>query len=145
MAELLTRAGRPAVAIVGATAVLLAGAGCVAETGQVTVSPTGVVAGTFVREGGPLGPNGQQPKELRLPGVVEFTAAGQRPVRVKVGKNGAFSVRLPPGTYSVSWRTPQIEQADGNGPGRELPCSAPLSVKVIRGNTSTVTVACIVP
>lgn len=134
-------------AIFGGCAATLAGTACGPVVGQVTASSTGVVVGTFVREGGPIGPGGQQPKELRLPGVVKFVSPGRPAIKVKVGDKGTFSVRLLPGTYSVSGRTPDILQApaDGNGPGLEIPCSNPLSVKVTRGQTAKITVACIVP
>ncbi len=138
---------RASLAILGVAAAMLTGAGCSPASGQVTVISTGVVVGTFVREGGPIGPNGQQPKELRLPGVIGFVSPGRPVVKVKVGNKGTFSVRMLPGTYSVSGRTPDIEQAspDGSGPGLEVPCSSPLSVKVTRWHTAKITVTCVVP
>ena len=108
----------------------------------------GMVDGKFVREGGPLGPGGAEPKELRLSGVIEFSGADGHQVSVKVGKSGVFSVALRPGSYSVSGRSPDILQAtgaDGSGAGREVPCSQPLSVTVLAGRTSNITVACVVP
>lgn len=138
---------RGALAILGLGAAALAGAACSPAAGQATMSPVGGVVGTFIREGGPMGPNGQQPKNVRLPGVIKFVAPGRPVVNVKVGDKGTFSVRLRPGIYSVSGRTPRILQvsADGNGPGREFPCSMPVSVKVTLGHTAKVTVTCIVP
>jgi len=149
MAERLRSAARGALAVASLGAVMLAGAACGSAAGQVSVSPTttGVVVGTFIREGGPIAPNGQQPKDVRLHGVIDFVAPGGPVVKVKVGEKGTFSVRLRPGTYSVSGRTPQIEQvtANGNGPGQEFPCSQPLSVKVTNGHIAKIVVTCIVP
>jgi hypothetical protein len=158
MARNLARTA-PAVQLAASCAGALLLAACAAGTGtghgrsstvtstQVTHS-TGTVGGKFVREGGPLGPGGAQPKELRLSGVVEFTRAGGHPVSVRVGTSGTFSVTLRAGDYSVSGRSPailQVSGANGDGRGREVPCSQPLSVTVVAGRTSKITVACVVP
>jgi len=105
---------------------------------------TGHVAGKLVMEGGPLGPGGQQPRERPLSGTVTFTAAGHRPISVKVGAAGTFSVPLPPGRYQVSGRSSSVLEVDG-GSTRELPCSQPTTATVTAGHTATVTVACVVP
>jgi len=94
-------------------------------------------------EGGPLGPGGQQPGERPLPGTVTFTAAGHRPVTVKVGPSGNFSVALAPGRYQVSGRSPDLIEVDG-ATQREAPCTQPASATVTAGRTATVTLACIV-
>jgi hypothetical protein len=115
------------------------------------VPVTGHLTGRFVMEGGPLGPEGQQPGERPLPGLVTVTAAGARPVTIRVGASGRFSAWLPPGRYQVSGRSPDIEEATtaqvGNASpqGQELPCSQPLTVTVTALHTTTVTLACIVP
>jgi hypothetical protein len=112
---------------------------------------TGRLTGRFVMEGGPIGPNGQQPGERPLPGTVTLTAAGQRPVTIQVGASGRFSAWLPLGRYQVSGRTPDIEQASsaqagsGASQGVELPCSQPLSVTITAGRTAAITLTCIVP
>jgi hypothetical protein len=142
----------------------LAGCSAASPTGQtshtshITVtSQTGAAAGTgrltgrFVMEGGPIGPNGQQPGERPLPGTVTLTAAGRRPVTIQVGASGRFSAWLPPGRYQVSGRTPEIEQASsaqagsGASQGVELACSPPLSVTITAGHTAAITLTCIVP
>jgi hypothetical protein len=138
MYQLRTRASVP-------TGLLLAGlllAGCAAATGETTA--TGHVAGRLVMEGGPMGPGGQQPGERPIPGTVTFTAAGHKPVTVKVGSSGAFSVPLPPGRYRVSGRSPAIMEVDGVR-NRELPCTQPASATVTAGHTASITLACVVP
>ncbi len=131
----LTRIARAPIAVAAAGLTVLGGAACGRTTGLGTAITVGVVAGTFVREGGPIGPNGQQPREVRLTGVIEFKSPGKHPVRVRIDKTGAFSVRLLPGKYSVSGSSPDV---GGN-------CSQPVSVTVTRGHTSRVTVTCVVP
>jgi len=124
--------------------VLLTGlaAGCASAGAQTPAS--GHLRGKLVMEGGPLGPGGKQPGERPMSGTVTFTAAGHQPVTVKVGASGTFSVPLPPGRYHVSGRSPDIMEIDG-GRSRELPCSQPTSAVVAAGQTSTITLACIVP
>jgi hypothetical protein len=139
----------PRQAITGAAAMLLL-AGCGASAGQ--PSPMATVTGRFIREGGPLGPGGQQPAEQPLSGTVVFTA-GRLRVAVQVGSSGTFSLRLPPGTYAVSGRSPSIvEVSTGTAGGqaataatRETPCSVPGSVTVAARHVTRATVACIVP
>ena len=116
--------------------------GCGAADGQAPV--TGHLSGRLVMEGGPLGPGGQQPGERPIPGTVTFTAAGHQQIAVQVGTSGSFSVRLSPGPYQVSGRSPTIETSGGSG-GQEPPCSQPLSVTITAGHTATVTVTCVVP
>jgi hypothetical protein len=145
--------------IPGLASVLLSAA-CAANT-QLTASVTthtgtGVVQGTFVREGGPIGPGGQQPPELRLSGSVAFNGGPGNVIRLRVGKTGAFSLRLPAGTYAVTGRTPSIiEVSNGGvvnakgqvikGHGTESVCSVPLSVTVTPQHTSRITLTCVVP
>ena len=116
-------------------------AGCAAAGAQAPA--TGHLSGRLVMEGGPLGPGGQQPGERPLPGTVTFTAAGHRPVTVKVGPSGNFSVALAPGRYQVSGRSPDLIEVDG-ATQREAPCTQPASATVTAGRTATVTLACIV-
>ena len=93
-----------------------------------------------------MGPAGQQPGERPIPGTVTFTAADHRQVAVQVGTSGTFSVRLPPGTYQVSGRSPSIETSSGSsGSEQELPCSPASSARITAGHTATITVACAVP
>ena len=120
----------------------LALAGCATAS---SASQTGHLTGRFVIEGGPISPNGQQPGERPIPGTVTVTAAGHHPVTIQVGDSGRFSAWLPPGRYQVSGRTPDIQEETGSGPGRELPCSQPLSVTITARHTAAITLTCIVP
>jgi len=124
--------------------VLLTGlaAGCASAGAQTPAS--GHLRGKLVMEGGPMGPGGKQPGERPMSGTVTFTEAGHQPVTVKVGSSGTFSVPLAPFRYHVSGRSPDIMEIDG-GRSRELPCSQPTSAVVAAGQTSTITLACIVP
>jgi hypothetical protein len=115
------------------------------------VPVTGHLTGRFVMEGGPISPGGQQPGERPIPGTVTLTAAGRSRVTITVGASGRFSAWLPPGRYQVSGRSPNIEEAStaqagsGSVPGRELPCSQPLTVTITALHTATITLTCIVP
>jgi hypothetical protein len=129
----------------GALAVLVL-AGCASASTPATTTPaTGLLAGRFVREGGPLGPGGQQPAEIPLRGTVTFTAAGHRAVSVQVGASGLFSVTLLPGRYQVAGRSPGIETVGAGGGWQEQACSQPLSATVTAGRTLTIAVTCVVP
>jgi hypothetical protein len=101
----------------------------------------GRVTGTFERVGGPLGPSGAQPKPVRLSGTITFTAAQARPVLVRVGRSGIFTVRLAAGSYRVTGRSPQV-----GGPGQStLRCAVPLTVDVLAGHATRLKVVCPVP
>lgn len=117
-------------------------AGCVSAAAQ---SPApGHLTGKLVREGGPLGPGGQQPGERAMSGTVTVTSAGHHPITVTVGSSGTFSVPLPPGRYHVSGRSPELMEING-GRSRELPCSQPTSAVVTAGQTATITLTCVLP
>jgi hypothetical protein len=125
-------------------------AGCAAAGGGAAAGgqapATGHLAGRLLMEGGPMRPGGLQPSERPIPGIVTFTDARHRRVDVQVSSSGRFSVRLPPGRYRVSGRSPSIEASSGSGGNeQELPCSPSLSAIVTAGHTSAVTITCIVP
>ena len=105
----------------------------------------GRVTGKFLMEGGPMGPGARQPGERPLPGTVTFTAAGHRPVDVRVGASGKFSAWLAPGRYRVAGRSPDIETVTSSGQDLEQTCSQPLSVTVSARHTTAITVVCSVP
>jgi hypothetical protein len=131
-----------------AAAAMLAAAGCTASSDPhvgTTETVIGTVSGTFLREGGPIGPGGQQPKEVKLAGQIEFLSSGRLAAKAEVGKTGRFSVGLTPGRYTVSGRSPQIVEVTANGKDRERPCSQPASVTVRPGRTVKITVICAVP
>jgi hypothetical protein len=125
----------------------LALVGCAAASAQPTVAPghpaTGHLTGRFYIEGGPLGPNGQQPTARPVPGTVTFIA-GHRTVTVKVGSSGRFSTQLPPGRYQVSGRTPDIQTVAASGKTTEQTCGA-TSATVTAGHTTSVGLICYVP
>ena len=144
----------------GVLAVLLAACGgttgtvTTGTTGTVTTGTTGTVTtgtgattvtGRFLIEGGPVRPGGGQPGERPLRGTVTFTAAGQRPVSVPVGRSGTFSVALLPGTYHVAGRSPAIVEVSGSGAQHETACSNPLTVHLTGQRTLKIAVTCIVP
>ena len=115
-------------------------------TGTVTTGTgTTTVTGRFLIEGGPMRPGGGQPGERPLRGTVTFTAAGGRTVSVAVGRSGAFSVALAPGTYHVSGRSPEIMEVSSGGAQHETVCSQPLTVDVTGQHPLKIAVTCIVP
>jgi hypothetical protein len=138
---------RHTVAAVSAAGLLLAGGGVAAAStvhgtpGQASHAADGRVTGKFERVGGPIEPSGKQPV-VPLSGTMRFARAGHRTVRVHVGKSGKFSVRLAPGSYRVSGRTPQILQVPGN---IEATCWLHGKLKVSSGRTRHIVVTCIVP
>ncbi len=116
----------------------------------------GRVTGRLLLEGGPIRLGGRQPGPRPIRGVLTFTTAGHRPVRARAGRTGVFSVRLPPGRYRVSGRSPTVitvsngATATDSGPllsdrEWENPCSFPLSVTVTARHTTRAAVICPVP
>jgi hypothetical protein len=101
-------------------------------------------------------PGGNQPGPRSIRGVVTFTTAGDRPVTVRVGPSGIFSVGLPAGRYRVSGRSPAVMTVSNgavvsergrllSGTEWERPCSLPLSVTVSAHHTARAAVICAVP
>ena len=116
----------------------------------------GRVTGRLLLEGGPIRPGGRQPGPRPIRGVLTFTTAGHRPVRARAGRTGVFFVRLPPGRYRVSARSPMVLTVSNGAAvtdsgqllaGREWqrPCSFPLSVTVTARHTTRAAVICPVP
>ncbi len=105
----------------------------------------GIVTGSFLREGGPLGPNGQQPPVLALAGTVRFSYGHRHWIDVRVGSSGRFSVSLPPRTYTVLARTPSIEEQLASGALRDTWCSQVFAVTVKPDRVLRVSVVCGVP
>jgi hypothetical protein len=151
-------------AVIGAVAVLILAA-CAAgspHTASQHAAVTGhtsaraMITGRFVLEGGPIGPHGQQPGDRPIAGTVLFSAGPGQAVKVRVGKSGTFSVRLPAGTYHVSGRSPAVMQVSNgavigaggklvSGREHERPCSPQRTVTVASGQTARIAVTCIVP
>jgi hypothetical protein len=114
------------------------------------------VTGKLVREGGPLGPGGQQPGERPLSGSVAFSGGPGEVIHVRVGESGAFSLRLPAGTYAVTGRSPSIITVSNGGmvnaQGQVIKghatvsvCSTPASVTMTPPHTARLTLTCVVP
>lgn len=101
----------------------------------------GRLDGTMIREGGPIGPGGQQPGRQRIPGVITITAAGHQTRRVRAGHSGRFSVLLPAGRYRLCGAAQRSA-----GPGGAAPrCALPRQVTIRAGRATTVTVIFAVP
>jgi hypothetical protein len=116
----------------------------------------GRVTGRLLLEGGPVRPGGRQPGPRPIRGVLTFITPGHRPVRARAGRTGVFSVRLAPGRYRVSGRSPAVMTLSNgaavtdsglllSGTEWENPCSFPLSVTVTAHRTTRVAVICPVP
>jgi len=123
-------------------AVMLLPAACMAAPGH--ASAGGTVTGRLMREGGPLGPGGQQPGTHPIPGTVRFTGGHHRVITVRTNSAGMFSVQLPAGRYDVSDRSPRILLVGSDGIGRQA-WSSPVSVTVTAHHTTRVTLTSIVP
>jgi hypothetical protein len=126
-----------------------AGAGRAHNGGTAQLRPAqGTVTGRLVREGGPLGPGGQQPATRPISGVIQFISPSGQVTRVKVGRSGAFTVTLVPGTYRVRGSSPavvEVGSADIGGKATQPPCTIPKTVKVTDRRTIRITLACVVP
>ena len=102
--------------------------------------PDGAVTGRYLMEGGPIDPNGNIAPPRPIDGQVTFTAGG-RTANAAAGPNGDFSIRLDPGLYTVTARTPDVR-----GPGQSASdCYLPQTVTVRAGATASITVYCAVP
>jgi hypothetical protein len=105
----------------------------------------GIVAGTFMRVGGPLGADGSQPPSIPLKGTVILSANRHRILAVAVGKTGTFLLRLRPGVYQVLAQSPQLLEVLPSGATIESPCTSPVSVTVVAGRTVHLSLVCAVP
>jgi hypothetical protein len=144
----------PALAATGvAVAFLVAACSAAAPSARLTAADTAnrghagtaTVIGSFVREGGPISPDGAQPPSVPLAGVVTFTPRHGHAVAVRVRRSGRFRLRLAAGRYRVAGRSPSILEQLPSGATRELVCSVPLTVSVAAHHTVHVTVVCAVP
>jgi hypothetical protein len=153
---------RPLRCAAAVTALLLAGCGTRGGPGQAPGHAAsgrpaaGRVTGRLLLEGGPIRLVGRQPGPRPIRGVLTFTTAGRRPVQVRAGRSGVFSVRLPPGRYRVSARSPSVMKLSNgaavtdtgrllSGTEWEAPCSLPVSVTVTAHHTARAAVICAVP
>jgi hypothetical protein len=104
----------------------------------------GTVTGRMVREGGPIGPGGQQPGIHPITGTVRFTGRQHQVVTVRTSKAGRFSVRLAPGRYQVSDHSPRLLLVGANGISHQT-WSRPVVVTVTAHHITRVTLATLVP
>jgi hypothetical protein len=104
---------------------VLAAAGCSSATG-----PTGTVTGTYIRVGGPAGT-----ANVPLPGTISFRAGDGSTINVSSDSTGTFTGHLPPGSYTVTATSSQIN--DGKST-----CSRPLTTRVQAGKTVSLTIIC---
>jgi hypothetical protein len=113
-------------------------------TSQPPAQATGHLTGKLSIEGGPIGPGGKQPGERPIPGTVTLTAAGHRPVTIKVGNAGKFSAWLPSGRYRVIWRSPAVITVTDSGHEEQTSSPAP-PVTISARHVATITLVAIVP
>jgi hypothetical protein len=139
----------------GALAVLVLGGGaCGGLTGppaqpagsapsHSTAQEAGVISGRFVLFGtmGRPGPGVDHPAR----GIVVVTRGRHRVLVVRTGSSGAFAARLPPGTYHVYGRTPQLVTVSDNGTEQEDTVTLPHPLTVTAGHTTKIVLKVIVP
>jgi len=138
-----------------AALVLAASAACGGLTGPPAAQPAapghsrstapqaGVISGRFVIFGtmGRPGPAVDHPAR----GTVVFTHGRHRVLVTRAGRSGAFEAHLPPGTYHVYGRSPQLMTVSGNGTEREDKVTLAHPVTVTAGHTTTIVLTAIVP
>ena len=101
--------------------------GCDSQAGH------GIIAGRFVRVGGP--PPGSP---VPLPGQIVATGGGGSRYTTTAGSNGRYSLSLPPGTYRLTGYSPQVHAGSS-----EVKCSAEHAVRVsAHGRTAGIEVIC---
>ena len=135
----------------GCLAALLPLAACAAGPGQRTAAgpshdpARGTVTGRLVREGGPLGPGGQQPGAHPIPGAaIRFSTGQHRVIMVRTSRAGRFSVQLPAGKYQVADRSPRLLLAAASGIARQT-WSRPVTVTVTAHHVTRITLVIPVP
>ena len=126
------RRARTLAAVASLAAVTLAAAGALAACGA--AGPTGVLQGQVTL--GPTSPVQQAggPPDVRpyAATIAIETPDGDAVAMVTSGDDGAFSVRLRPGSYRLVPRSPA---------GRPFPHAAPQGASVVAGSVTTVTIA----
>jgi hypothetical protein len=92
------------------------------------------VPGAFVRVGGPA-PGSPAP----LPGTITARTAMGKTFTATAGRDGRFTLSLPPGTYQVTGRSPLMQSG-------QMICAAAAELQVSRGQPARhVTVVCSIP
>lgn len=104
-------------------------AGCGSDPGYHQAVP-----GRFVRVGGPA-PGAPFP----LPGTITARAATGQAFTATAGRDGRFTLSLPPGTYRVTGRSPLMQSG-------QMICAAMAELHVSRGKPARpITVVCSIP
>ena len=89
------------------------------------------VPGTFLVAGGPA-PGSPRP----LSGTITARAASGQTFTATAGRNGRFTLSLPPGSYQVTGRSPLMQSG-------QMICAATSGLRVARGKPARpVTVVC---
>ena|SRR5437870_4763645 len=104
--------------------------GCImlsACSSESTPDSDGVVTGHLQMVGGPVNVTIPVPGSITIQGDAERT--------VEVGSNGAFSIAVLPGRYTLTGRSPQYNGGEGL-------CSAVIPVVVRSGETTSADVGC---
>ncbi len=141
----------------GALAVLMlaGGAACGGVNGPAAAQPAapalsrgaapgaGAISGHFVIFGTMGRPGAAVDHPAR--GTVVFSRGRHRVLIIRVGRSGTFVAHLPPGTYHVYGRSPQLTTVSENGTGREDKITLVRPVTVIAGNTTKIVLRAIVP
>jgi len=92
------------------------------------------VSGMFLRVGGPA-PGSPVP----LPGTITARAATGEMFTATAGRNGRFTLSLPPGAYRVTGRSPLMQSG-------QMVCAATAELHVIRAEPARpITVVCSIP
>lgn len=115
---------------VAVAAVVIAGlGGCGGDPGYHQTVP-----GVFVRAGGPA-PGSPVP----LPGTITARTATGKTFTATAGRDGRFTLWLPPGAYQVTGRSPLMQSG-------QMICAATAELQVARGQPARhVTVVCSIP
>jgi hypothetical protein len=152
MTRLLAGAGASAVLV------LSAAAACGGPSGSVAAHPAepahnpahsrvsagaGTVMGRFVI----FGTMGRPGRAVDHPAraTVVFTDGRHRVLITRAGRSGTFFARLPPGTYHVYGRSPQLITVSQNGSRREDKITLAHPISVTAGHTTKIVLRAIVP
>ena len=104
---------------------------------------TGIVSGRFVI----FGTMGRPGRAVDHParGTVVFTVGRYRVLTTRASRSGTFVAHLPPGTYHVYGRSPQLTTVTGNGIKREDKVTLAHPVTVTAGHTTKIVLRAMVP
>jgi hypothetical protein len=104
---------------------------------------TGIVSGRFVI----FGTMGRPGRAVDHParGTLVFTVGRYRVLTTRASRSGTFVAHLPPGTYHVYGRSPQLTTVTGNGIKREDKVTLAHPVTVTAGHTTKIVLRAMVP